>query len=295
MFYAVLSNNGRFDIIYIIHTNIKGMNSMTTGSIKTGDGTLEYFSFGSGSRTLLILPGLGIQSVLKAAHSVESAYGCFSKDYTVYVADRRNPVPKGFSVEGMADDTYALLNELGVEKADVFGASMGGMIAQTFALRYPERVHSLILGSTLSRPNQTATRVMERWMDSARKRDSRAMAKQMIGLLYTEKLAAQWEMIAELMFAGVTDADYDRFIEQAKAVENFDVYDELPKLGCPVFVIGVDGDKVLTGEASREIARKLGCDCYMYGSEYAHCVFDEAPDYKQRMMDWLDTTYISIV
>ena len=32
-----------------------------------------------------------------------------------------------------------------------------------------------------------------------------------------------------------------------------------------------------------EIAEKLGCPIYLYGGEYGHCVFDEAPDYKQRM------------
>ena len=47
-----------------------------------------------------------------------------------------------------ADDTVGLLDGLGIDQAHVFGISMGGMIAQEFALRHPQRVKTLILGCT---------------------------------------------------------------------------------------------------------------------------------------------------
>jgi pimeloyl-ACP methyl ester carboxylesterase len=48
-----------------------------------------------------------------------------------------------YTLEDMADDAVALLAELGLESAHVVGASMGGMIAQTLAIRHPERVRSV--------------------------------------------------------------------------------------------------------------------------------------------------------
>jgi 3-oxoadipate enol-lactonase len=48
----------------------------------------------------------------------------------------------------MASDGAAVLDAAGVVAAHVFGVSMGGMIAQEFALQYPKRVRSLILGCT---------------------------------------------------------------------------------------------------------------------------------------------------
>ena len=58
-------------------------------------------------------------------------------------------VPAGpYPIPLMACDAAAVLNASGVESAHVFGVSMGGMIAQEFALEYPKRVRSLILGST---------------------------------------------------------------------------------------------------------------------------------------------------
>ena len=49
-----------------------------------------------------------------------------------------------YLLEDMADDAFALLDHLDIEAAHVMGASMGGMIAQTMAIRRPERVLSLI-------------------------------------------------------------------------------------------------------------------------------------------------------
>ncbi|UCG82919.1 MAG: alpha/beta fold hydrolase [Dehalococcoidia bacterium] len=49
-----------------------------------------------------------------------------------------------YTLDDMADDTIGLLDALDIEKAHIFGVSMGGMIAQLMAIRYPSRVLTLI-------------------------------------------------------------------------------------------------------------------------------------------------------
>jgi pimeloyl-ACP methyl ester carboxylesterase len=77
-------------------------------------------------------------------------------DYRILAYDTRghggSEAPPGpYTLELLADDLHALLGALGVERAHFCGLSMGGMIGQTYALKYPGRLRSLTLADTTSR------------------------------------------------------------------------------------------------------------------------------------------------
>ena len=82
-------------------------------------------------------------------HQVEE----FSRDHQVILHDYRGTGRSGkpsidYSTKMFCDDTAALMDHLGAEKAIVIGHSMGGRIAQLLALEYPDKVDKLILAST---------------------------------------------------------------------------------------------------------------------------------------------------
>jgi pimeloyl-ACP methyl ester carboxylesterase len=68
----------------------------------------------------------------------------------IQAASAGRPVEVPYTLDDMADDTVALMTELGIDRAHLVGASMGGMIAQTIAIEHPSRVRSLtsIMSST---------------------------------------------------------------------------------------------------------------------------------------------------
>ena len=260
---------------------------MKRGIVKTDKMEMAYFTFGTGERQLVILPGLDTKSVLDVALIVEAAYRCFSDAFTVTVFDRRQDMPDPYSIREMANDTALAMKELGITDANIFGASQGGMIAQYIAIDHPETVASLILGSTVCRANPLAREVIGRWITLAGQGDRRGLSAAFTEALYSEPFRKKYGEYLLKLNDYVTDEELRRFIICAKAIEGFDTTEELSKITCPVLVIGSLGDKTVGARSSEELASYLDCKLYLYDESTAHCVFDEAPDYKQRMMDFL--------
>ena len=80
--------------------------------------------------------------------------------------------------------------------------------------------------------------------------------------------------------------DAGRFITLAKACLTCNAYEELDKIRCPIFVIGGKRDKVVTGEASEEIAKRTNCEIYMY-ENLGHAAYEEAKDFNSRVYQFL--------
>lgn len=244
---------------------------------------MDYFCFGTGKKTFVILPGLSLKSVMLSAQVIAGAYKMFRDDFTVYVFDRRKDIPDGYSVRDMAADTAAVMKEIGIVKADVFGASQGGMMAQYLAIDYPELVHSIVLGSTCSRLNGIAQDNIAKWISLAEKCDVKALNHDFFEKLYSDAFLEKYADALAFLENEDTPEECRKFALLAKACQNYETYGELEKIKCPVLVLGAKNDKVLTGEASEEMAEKLDCEIYIY-EEYGHAAYDEAPDYKDRIM-----------
>ena len=134
-------------------------NTFEINSVKSDNIDMEYLKFGSGEKNLVIIPGLSIKSVLLSAEGVVSAYNAFADDYTVYLFDRNKIIREHYTVDDMAEETAFAIKTIGIKNADFFGVSQGGMIAECIAIKYPELVHKMVLGSTMARVNETVKRI----------------------------------------------------------------------------------------------------------------------------------------
>jgi 3-oxoadipate enol-lactonase len=116
--------------------------------ITATDGAKLYWEESGSGDPLLLIMGLGY------AHQMwHRTRPAVEKHYRTIVFDNRgvgkSDVPtSAYSIAQMAADAASVLDAAGIERAHVFGISMGGMIAQEFALAFPGRVNKLILGCT---------------------------------------------------------------------------------------------------------------------------------------------------
>lgn len=262
-------------------------NRAKLGSVKVGDVETRYAEFGTGKKDLVILPGISLRNVLDSAESIAAAYSAFAGDHTVRVFDRRNDMPEGYTVEEMAEDTAAAVRAADIKNACFFGTSQGGMLVQYIAARYPELVKKAVLGSTAARITDEVGKLMKKWTELAARGELHELCEDFADRLYSREFLAKYRGLI-IEFGELASPDeVSRFRIMAEACRGFDVYGELGRITCPVLVIGSDDDKVLGGAASAEIAEKLGCGLYMYAG-YGHAVYDEAPDYKQRLLDFFE-------
>ena len=256
------------------------------GSVKINDNSIDYVSFGRGKKPLVIIPGLSLNRVKGAGLSLAYMYRIFAKDYRVYVFDRKEIIKEGYTIREIAKDTADVMKTLGISEAYVFGVSQGGMIAQYLAIDYPELVEKLVLGVTLSRQNETVKSVIEKWIRFAQNNDWESFVEDMLLKMYSPQYIKKYRRLIPLMIKMSKNADLNRFIILAKSCLTCDVYEELHKITCLVLVLGGKQDKVVTGEASEEIAEKLGCEIYMY-EELGHAAYEEAKDFNKRIYRFL--------
>lgn len=257
-------------------------------TVSTDSMQMDYVKFGSGRKSFVILPGLSIHSVTRYADSIAEAYKDFTADYTVYLFDRAKDIREGYSIRDMAADTAAAMNELRIADADVFGASQGGMMAQYLAIDHPRLIHKMILGSTLAKPNAVFNKAVAEWARLAEERNEPGLLESFAVHVYSRETLRLHKDELMALNLNISEDEFKRFLVLTDACKTFNCFDELSSVQCPVFVIGAEGDRVVTAEGSKQIADALGCGLYLYGANYGHGVYDEAPDYKQRCLNFLE-------
>lgn len=150
-------------------------------TVITPQAELHYERAGSGE-PLLLIQGMSGTHVAWGEPFLEP----LREHFDVTAFDNRGiglsaPVDGPFTIAEMAEDTAALMGELGLEDAHVVGISMGGMIAQELALAHPGRLRTLTLGCTYCggpgsqlMPEENARKLMEGMASGDREKAIRA-------------------------------------------------------------------------------------------------------------------------
>ena len=186
-----------------------------------------------------------------------------SQRYRLIIPDHRNHgksdrIRGPFDVEDLATEMAGVLGELGYDRVNLFGYSMGGMAAQVFAHRYPERVEHLLLAATAARPIDRL-RVLARamfWLARAFARISKKEAA-----MFTYRYLLRGELIDDShqrwMWAALLDREPTLFYESGNAAWRFDSRDWVGEITVPTMVIIPERDEVVPTRTQRDLAARL--------------------------------------
>jgi pimeloyl-ACP methyl ester carboxylesterase len=193
--------------------------------VPTRDIITYYEEAGSGE-PLVLIRGLG--SDLQAwAPSIPA----LAKQFRVITYDNRgagrtSAPDKPYSIEGMADDLAALLDALKIAKASVVGYSMGGMVAQEFALKHAGKLEKLVLLATAPGLDGYSRVVIQNFINIRRSNMSRDhIVRQQAPFIYSTELLddpARFERAVQATVDNPYAQQDHAFIRQAQAILAFD-------------------------------------------------------------------------
>ncbi len=230
---------------------------------KVGDVNIYYEAHGKGEALVLIM-GYGGSSAWWFWQ-----VPVFSRQFRVIAFDNRGTGQSDkpdmpYTMEMMAADVAGLLESIGVGAAHIFGVSMGGMIAQHFALHYPEKVISLVLGCTMcGGPHSIIpdTEAMSALFDMERLQSltPEEMMRDLLPFLFSQEFIDSNRVFIDQFIAKTTEyvTPLHSYVSQAAAIGERDTYERLPEIKVPTLVIAGDADRLIPVENSRLLASRI--------------------------------------
>jgi len=166
-----------------------------------------------------------------------------------------------FTTADLARDTLAVIDHLGIERINVLGAFLGGMVAQELAIRHPERVHTLTLVGTFARPDSRRRMLLEHW---------RQMAETSMPYEQVVRSRLLWSL-HDLTFEqrDILDAMLEFYLESEAPIESkvyarqitaclkHDALDRLDQVQAPTLVICGENDLLTPLPLARQLTNRI--------------------------------------
>lgn len=209
---------------------------------------------------LVLVHGWGFDGEMNYFNLIEK----LAEDFHVIVPDHRNHgksdwIRGRFEVADLADDLAGVLDALEVTHATVVGYSLGGMVTQELARRYPGHVKRMILAATASRPVHRFRPPMRLGMWLARSFARFSTYEIAAVSSYLMKYAGALDPKNERwMRASLLRRDPTLFYEAGHAAWRFDSRSWVGKLPQPAMVIVTESDHIVEPVAQHELADLIG-------------------------------------
>lgn len=226
--------------------------------VDIGGRELHYVRRGTGEPLLLIHGLAGTHGVWGEPFlaGLDSTFASIAYDQRG--AGHSGPADEPFTITDLADDAAALIAALGLERAHIFGTSMGGMVAQELAVRHPQIVTSLVLGCTYAGgPGSAITEraVITRYLDAMRSGDVELAVR--TGFELNMAPAARerdraYRGYRTLAFAAPVPRDV--IFAQARATATHDTSARLGQVQAPTLIVHGDQDLMLDVVNAHHIA-----------------------------------------
>jgi len=167
-------------------------------------------------------------------------------------------VPAGpCTLEDLADDVRGLYRVLGVAHSHWLGLSMGGMIGQTFALKYPGVLTRLVLADTTARGAPNAQAMWGERIATARSKGMQGLLDGTLARWFTEPYRAAHPEVVARVAALIESTAVEGYCACCAAIAQLDVLDRLHEIDVPALVIVGEQDQATPPQMSRDMHSRM--------------------------------------
>jgi 3-oxoadipate enol-lactonase len=236
-----------------------GMTQLAPSGTVHANGQQLYYEVHGNGPPLVLVMGIGYDSSLWTLAQVPA----LSTQFQVVLVDNRDAgrsskVSHPYRIADMADDLDGLLDALGIPQCHLLGLSMGGMIAQEFALRHADRLDRLVLTGTGAAPARAAVDPIEIWSwVKANDGTGKVFGGQQFVSLFSTAFLRNHHAVhdtAELLASNPYPMSHKAYARQADAYRRFDALDRLGAITAPTLVVVGEQDLVTPPWIAREVA-----------------------------------------
>jgi 3-oxoadipate enol-lactonase len=205
-----------------------------------------------------------------------------------------------YDMEVFADDLAGLMDALGIERAHIHGTSMGGMVAQVFAGKYPERTISVVINCSAAKLGRMGRLIFKNWIDIARLDPDGPGSRILAELIAWQAVSKRFLESPE--GAGIADhcqqilRDSNRvevFTAVCQAMNDMDLTPWLGKITSPALVLGGDEDLMTPWDQGPEgvgqqgiYERIVGAEKYVIKGSGHSTVFDGTEEHARVVIDF---------
>lgn len=253
------------------------------------NGIEVYYEIKGSGEPLVLIEGLGYSTWMWYKQVDELA-----KFFKVVTFDNRgvgksDKPDQEYTIEVFADDTAELLSALGIKQAHILGVSMGGFIAQEFALKYPEMVNKLIICSTsFGGPNSIPIpmETLSLMMKGGGVYKSIDEIKEVIATALNKENIDQHEAVLNKIIEEKINDPQPKYAYQRQlmAGASFNAEDRVNDIHAKTLIMAGKGDRVVPWENAKLLHEKISDSKIEIIENAGHLFFMEEPEITNRII-----------
>lgn len=252
---------------------------------------IRYETEGTGPETVVLINGLA-DDLGTWAYQVPALV---AQGFLVVTIDNRGigqtSTPAGpYNAEMLADDAKAVVDHLGLKDFHLMGVSMGGMIAQSYALKYGPDLRSLTLACTYAAPGPFCSRLFAVWADTASAMGVPQVMRDVLLWAFTlDFYRERGDELAEFETAmRYMNQPVPAYLAQLAVIQNFDESARVGELAqIPTLVLAGDADILIPTPLSRELAGLIPGSQFRTTPGGHACVWEHPDEFNSAFIDFL--------